>query len=140
MRQLIMIIFISAAAACTGSKSAITQNAELNGTWLPVQQELGGTALPTSAFESQQLVIEGNTYTVIAESVDKGELKISDGKMDIYGKEGVNADKHYMAIYTLENDRLTICYNLAGDGYPASFDTKGSSSLFLSVFRKGLKK
>jgi uncharacterized protein (TIGR03067 family) len=58
--------------------------------------------------------------------------------MDIYGKEGVNNGKHYTAIYKLENGQLSICYNLKGDSYPGSFDTKGKPLFFISVFRKKL--
>lgn len=83
------------------------------------------------------MVIKDNTYTVTAESVDKGEVKYGDGnKMDIYGKDGVNADKHFTAIYKYENGLLTICYNLAGDVYPESFETRPKTMLFLSVFKK----
>ena len=60
--------------------------------------------------------------------------------MDIYGKQGVNAGKHFTAIYKLENELLTICYNLRGDSYPAAFETKGKPTLFLSVFKKEVPK
>ncbi len=60
--------------------------------------------------------------------------------MDIYGKEGVNAGKHFTAIYKYDNEQLTICYNLSGDSYPKTFETKSKSRLFLSVFKKGLTK
>jgi len=35
-----------------------------------------------------------------------------------------------------ENEQLTICYNLKGDNYPETFETKGKSMYFLSVFKK----
>lgn len=56
--------------------------------------------------------------------------------MDIYGKEGVNTGKHFAAIYKLNNEKLTICYNLNGDSYPSDFETKSRPALFLSVFKK----
>jgi len=82
------------------------------------------------------------TYTFIAESVDKGVLKYDHEKMDIYGREGVNAGKHFTAIYKFVTDssnkgeQLAICYNLTGNGYPETFDTKGQRTFFLSVYRK----
>lgn len=83
------------------------------------------------------MVLKDNTYTVTAESVDKGEVKYGEGnKMDIYGKDGVNAGKHFTAIYKYENGLLTICYNLAGNSYPEAFETKPNTLLFLSVFKK----
>mgnify|MGYP001551270201 FL=1 len=82
------------------------------------------------------LIISDSNYTFTAESVDKGVIRCSGEKMDIYGKEGVNSGKHFTAIYKLENDQLTICYNLSGDAYPEAFDTKGKPKYFMCVFKK----
>ncbi|MBV9989642.1 MAG: TIGR03067 domain-containing protein [Chitinophagaceae bacterium] len=120
-----------------GFRPANTPANELDGTWLPIKQEFSGTALPPASFEKESLVISNSTYVFTAESVDKGEARYADGKMDIYGKEGVNAGKHFTAIYKLEDGQLYICYNLKGDAYPESFDTKGKPLHFLSVFKKG---
>ena len=108
----------------------------LNGTWIPVQEEIGGTTLPKEAFGNQKLVIADSTYTLTAESVDRGVVTYGDGKMDIYGNDGVNTGKHFMAIYSFENEKLTVCYNLAGDRYPESFATAGKPTYFLCTFRK----
>ena len=115
---------------------------KLDGTWIPVKQELGGTPVPATAFATQKLIISDTTYTFTAESVDKGVLNYDNYKMDIHGKEGVNAGKHFTAIYKFipgsskKAAQLTICYNLSGHGYPETFDTKGNLTLFLSVFKK----
>jgi len=111
-------------------------SANLNGTWIPVKQEMGGSVLPNAFFANQKLIISDTAYTVIAESIDKGIVKYSGNKMDIYSKEGVNAGKHFTAIYKFENEELTVCYNLAGDSYPETFETKGKPLFFLSVFKK----
>ena len=111
----------------------------LNGSWVPVKQEIGGKELPAAVFQNQKLIITDTNYTVVAESIDKGTVKYRDTKMDIYGREGVNAGKHFTAIYKLENDQLTVCYNLKGDSYPELFDTKGKPLYFLSVFKKEMK-
>lgn len=113
---------------------------KLNSTWVPVKQEIGGTFLPEVAFKNQKLIIRDSTYTFFAESIDKGVVKYRDDKMDIYGKEGVNAGKHFTAIYKFENEQLIICYNLLGDSYPEAFETKSKPTLFLSVFKKELIK
>ncbi len=109
---------------------------DLNGTWIPVKQEIGGVAMPKAIFENEKLVLSDSTYTLTAESVDKGIVKYNDDKMDIYGKEGVNTGKHFTAIYKFTDNELTICYNLTGDSYPESFGTNGKPKFFLSVFRK----
>ena len=136
MRWICIIPLFLLGLACSGSKDAAMKYDWLDGTWVPVKQEFGGKPLPAAAFQKQSLVISDSSYTVTAESVDKGTLVYGANKMDIYGKEGPNAGKHITAIYKFENDQLTICYNLAGDSYPEAFTTKGEASLFLSVFKK----
>jgi uncharacterized protein (TIGR03067 family) len=134
--RLLTIILISSIAAFTSKKNLN----ELNGTWIPVKQEINGTALPESSFEKQRLVINDTTYIFTAESTDKGVAKFGNGKLDIYGKEGVNTGKHFTAIYKLETGMLSICYNLAGDSYPENFDTKGKQTFFLCIFKKEILK
>jgi uncharacterized protein (TIGR03067 family) len=140
MRQLMSILLFILGFGCTGPKKAAMNPGKLNGTWVPVMQEIGGTSLPKAAFGNQKLIINDSNYTFTAESVDKGIVSYRDNKMDIYGKEGVNAGKHFTAIYKYENDQLTICYNLKGDNYPGAFVTKSSPTLFLSVFKKEIIK
>lgn len=119
-----------------GIKTTNPGSGKLDGTWIPVKQEMGGTLLPKTGFENQKLIISDSAYTVIAESIDKGIFKIKDDKIDIYGKEGVNAGRHFTALYKYENDQLTVCYNLSGDSYPETFETKGNPLFFLSIFKK----
>jgi uncharacterized protein (TIGR03067 family) len=138
MKPITFFSLVIASLAFSNTNQKI-KTGELNGTWAPVQQEMAGKQYPTSAFENQRLVIRDNMYTVTAESVDKGELKYTDGKMDIYGKEGINAGKHFTAIYKYEKKKLTICYNLKGDSYPETFETKEKPMFFLSVFKKADK-
>ena len=140
MRVITIVVLLISSFGCTGPKIASIKPNKLNGTWLPVQQEMGGAALPKTSFEKQKLIISDSIYTFIAESVDKGVVKYTDNKMDIYGKEGVNSGKHFTAIYKLENEQLTVCYNLAGNSYPETFTTTGKPLYFLSVFKKELTK
>ncbi len=132
------LTFISLYVLCIFcSTDSIAQKNQLNGTWIPVKLEIDGSPLPPATFEKQKLIISSDTaYTFIAESVDKGILKYKDGKMDIYGKDGVNSGKHFTTIYKFENDQLMICYNLAGDKYPEAFETKGKPTYFLATFKK----
>lgn len=101
---------------------------------------IGGTQLPATAFEKYRLTMTDSVYTYGTPHTDKGVTTYGDGKMDIYGREGVNAGKHFTATYKLENGQLTICYNLSGDSYPETFETKGKPKYFLSVFKKELMK
>ena len=135
MRLTTIVFLLIAGLGCTTNKKIMTSKI-LNGVWVPIKQEMGGKELPAVVFAKQKLIIRDSAYTVIAESVDKGIISVSENKMDIYGKEGVNTGRHFTAIYKLENGILTVCYNLAGDSYPETFDTKSKPTLFLSVFKK----
>lgn len=92
--------------------------------------------MPASFYVNQKLVIDDTLYTMNAESVDKGFVKTIGNKLDIWGRDGVNAGKHFTGIYKREKGELTVCYNLAGDSYPESFSTEGKSLYFLSVFKR----
>jgi uncharacterized protein (TIGR03067 family) len=145
MRFITFIPLLILGLSCASTKNVTSdssrmKSSKLNGTWLPIKQEIGGTLMPKAAFENQQLIISDSTYTFIAESIDKGIVKYKDDKMDIFGKEGVNVGKHFTAIFKYENEQLTICYNLLGDSYPEAFETKGKPSLFLSIFNKKMIK
>jgi uncharacterized protein (TIGR03067 family) len=140
MRSIEFISLLIVGLGCTGTKHVTKISNKLNGTWVPVKQEIGGTLLPKAVFEKQNLIIDDNTYILTAESVDKGIVKYKEDKMDIYGKDGVNSGKHFTAIYKFENGELTICYNLAGDSYPETFETKNKPMYFLSVFKKEMMK
>jgi uncharacterized protein (TIGR03067 family) len=140
MRSITFISLLILGLGCGSTKNTTMKPNKLNGTWLPVKQEMGGTLLPKAAFETQKLIISDSAYTVIAESTDKGIVKYRDDKMDIYGKEGINKGKHFTAIYKYENGELTVCYNLAGDSYPEAFETKGKPLYFLSIFKKEMIK
>jgi len=136
MRLLILVLIASISFNCSGLKKTNANSNLLDGVWIPVKQEMAGRPMPPAYFEKQKLVLADSTYTLTAESIDKGIATYGNGKMDIYGKEGVNTGKHFTAIYTLENGLLSICYNLKGDTYPETFDTKGKPLFFLSVFKK----
>ena len=136
MRLTTIICLLIFCVSCATTKKSFMNSNVLGGNWTPIHQEMGGKELPAIAFQKQKLTVNDTTYTFSAESVDKGIVKYKGGQMDIYGKEGVNTGKHFTAIYKLEKDQLTICYNLAGNSYPSAFETKSKPTLFLSVFKK----
>ncbi len=136
MRLLTCISLLLFTLGCGSTKNTVMKPNKLNGTWVPVKQEMGGVSFPSAAFGNQKLILSDSNYTLNAESTDKGVVKYRNDKMDIYGKEGVNAGKHFTAIYKYEDGLLTVCYNLSGESYPEAFDTKGKPLYFLSVFKK----
>lgn len=136
MRHFIILTLILLNITCASTKEVSSNETVLNGSWTPVKQEIGGKELPLAVLQGQKLTIQDTAYIFTAESVDKGTLTYKGGRMDIYGKEGVNKGRHITAIYKLDKNQLTICYNLSGDSYPLDFETKSKMTLFLSVFKK----
>jgi uncharacterized protein (TIGR03067 family) len=136
MRYLTYILVVCMLVGCTTAKKTKTTPMMLNGTWVPVKQEMGGTLLPVASFANQKLIIRDTSYILVAESIDKGAVRVKGDKMDIYGREGVNAGKHFTALFKIEKEQLTICYNLSGDAYPETFGTQNNKMYFLAVFRK----
>ena len=129
---LLFVFFIAGSFAI----DARSQTNQFNGTWKTVRLEMDGSQLPSESFANQKLILSDSNYTFISESVDKGIVSYKDGKMDIYGKDGVNSGRHFTAIYKFENDLLIICYNMTGDKYPESFETKGKPAYFIAAFKK----
>ena len=136
MKKLIYFILIALLFSCASKKSQTVSVDKLNGTWIPIAQEMNGKTLPKSFYEKQRLIIEDTLYTVIAESIDRGIVKVNRNKLDIYGKEGINIGKHFTGLFELNKDKLTVCYNLKGDYYPTDFITQNKSTLFTSVFTR----
>lgn len=136
MRYIAIFMLTLLIFSCSTTKKVSSHLTTLNGSWTPIKQEIGGKDLPATYFQAQKLFIQDTIYTLTAESVDKGTLTYKNGQMDIYGKEGVNKGKHFTALYKLDNNQLTIVYNLKGDSYPLDFVTKSKPTLFLSVFNK----
>jgi uncharacterized protein (TIGR03067 family) len=136
MKLLAFLILTTLTIACATTKKSKMNSDNLNGTWIPVRLEIDGKDLPAGTFEKQKLILNDSAYTFIAESVDKGVAIRKGNKMDIYGRDRVNAGKHFTALYKLENGQLTICYNLAGDRYPEAFETKAKPTFFLCTFKK----
>ncbi len=136
MKLLLTGMLIAIATGAFNSVHTSVFSGELNGDWVPVKQVLGGKELPGSVFENQLLTLSDSIYTFVAESVDIGTAFYKDGRMDIFGKEGVNKGRSIKAIYKLENEVLTICYDLTGTDYPESFETEGNPMFFLSEFKR----
>ncbi len=136
MRRLTVLLILCFGISCSTLKKINSGSNFLNGAWIPVMQEMAGGALPMAAYQNYKLTINDSVYTYGTPQTDRGIIIYDNGKMDIYGREGVNIGKHFTAIYKLENAELTICYNLSGMGYPAVFETKDHPLYFLSVFKK----
>ena len=109
----------------------------VQGVWAPEQAQLGGQPLPLAAFQGALLTLQGGAYDFVT---DKGSYRIDiDGgqyAMDITGTEGPNQGRTILAIFKLEGDRLTICYELGTGPRPDAFESPKGSKHFLISYRR----
>ncbi len=107
----------------------------LDGKWIPIEAELGGTKMAAGALSSFELAIRNGTYEVPG---DVGRIELKDGtnEMDVIGTDGPNKGKTFPAIYELDQDLLTICYDLAGKERPKAFATESGTKQFLVKYKR----
>lgn len=91
----------------------------LTGTGVPHEAQLGGREFALANFRGGLLVVDAQGGYEFGN--DKGHITLLSGslspyKMDIQGKQGPNAGRTILAAYALENESLTVCYQLARDG------------------------
>ena len=106
---------------------------------MPVAANVAGKDLVVNELRVKYLVLDGGGYSIIDRSnhiVDSGEYLVDDAAspqtMDIVGREGPNAGRTMLAIYELEADRLTVCYDLDGKERPSDMRPR-DDRLLLSI-------
>jgi uncharacterized protein (TIGR03067 family) len=109
----------------------------LDGTWLPLDAELGGAPLPDDLIAAITLIIRAETYQVQS---DHGRLVLDRERrpatMDLNGQEGPNQGRTIRAIYELTGDVLRICYELGSPERPLAFESEPGTLQFLVTYRR----
>jgi uncharacterized protein (TIGR03067 family) len=113
----------------------------IQGTWIPIQAELGGKEMPEEVRKSIKLILKGDTYTAfVGDKPDAGTCKLDPTKnpktLDILGTDGPNKGKTILTIYELKGDTLKVCYDLSGKGRPTEFNTKGGPQHYLVTYQR----
>lgn len=113
----------------------------IQGTWALASAELAGKPFPEQLVKSMSLTMKDGRYTVmVGQGKDEGTAKIDSSKtpktMDVTGTDGPNKGKTLLAIYKLDGDSLTICYDLSGKAYPTEFKSKPDTKLFLVEYKR----
>jgi uncharacterized protein (TIGR03067 family) len=113
----------------------------IQGTWLASAAEIGGKLFPDEVRKSIKLTLKDGKYTVtLGNSRDQGTIKLDPSAkpkaLDITGTDGPNKGRTILAIYALNGDTLTICYDLSGKSRPTEFKTTEGSQLLLVTYQR----
>lgn len=113
----------------------------LDGTWLPVTAKLNGQELPAESLRNMRLLLAGESYTATVNGVrdsgtTKSDITANPPVLEITGIEGPNAGRTMLAIYQLDSDKLTVCYDLQGVARPTDFKAEAGSQYFLVTYRR----
>src|SRR2546430_12590847 len=138
---LVLVVLVLGLPASAWSSDEKEDSKMMEGTWLPVEGELGGQKFPEEVLKTIKLSMSDGKYTVkVGEQLDKGTVKLEPTTkpkaMDITGTEGPNKGKTFLAIYDLTGDTLRICYDLAGKKRPTEFKTVKDTQQFLVSYKR----
>ena len=83
---------------------------------------------------------DGKYKVTGAESPDEGTWTVYPEMMppglDVTGTDGPNKGKTFLAIFELDGNRLTVCYDLSGRERPTRFESKEKTLLFLAEYQR----
>jgi len=117
------------------------ESKSLEGTWSLSSAVMAGKPFPEQLIKTMSLTMRDGRYTVMVGQVkDEGTAKLDSSKtpktMEITGTDGPNKGKTLLAIYKIDGDSLTICYDLSGKAYPTEFKSKAETKLFLVEYKR----
>ncbi len=117
----------------------------LEGAWVPVAATVAGRELVVNELRVKYLVLDSGGYSIVDRTnqiVDRGEYLVDDAAspqtMDIVGREGPNAGRTMLAIYQLDADRLTVCYDLDGSERPRDMQPREDKLLLSITYTRAL--
>src|SRR5262249_2236517 len=115
----------------------------LEGAWVPVAVSVAGQSLEPAELRVRYLLIEGDGYRIIDRSnrvVDSGHYTLKAGldpaAIDIVGESGPNAGKTLCAVYELDGDELTLCYDVEGGERPVSLAPRRDRPQLLITYER----
>jgi uncharacterized protein (TIGR03067 family) len=99
----------------------------LEGAWVPINASVAGSQLAVDDLRVRYLMLEAGGYRIIDRSnrvVDDGCYRVDEtpapAAIDIVGSHGLNAGRTMHAIYELQGNELTVCYDLQGGERPSA--------------------
>lgn len=141
----------SAIARKTGFASwpALSRHVEqlraLEGTWEFISLEVDGRAMPPAMSATSKILIDGDRFRsetpgAIYEGVFNIDVEKQPHGIDIEFVEGPEAGNTNYGIFALsDEDELTICLDMTGNGRPGKFKTSSGSGHALERLRRASK-
>jgi len=142
MKNILFACFTLGACFAVLGANDLDDSKAIQGSWMPVAEELAGQPLPPPVLKAITLKLTKTDYdvTVTGEQPDHGTWTIEPGAkpkgMKIVGVKGPNAGKTIPAIYEINSDTLRICYDLSGAKRPANFKTLPGTRLYLATYKR----
>jgi uncharacterized protein (TIGR03067 family) len=125
-------LLLLAALFLFGCQSMPKKTSAIEGEWAFASATLGGKDLPLAVFGNSHLNLVAGHYEFQKDVGDYVILPGSDpAATDVVGRQGPNAGKTIPAIYRLDGDSLTICYDLSSKARPSAFQSDTGSQIFL---------
>jgi uncharacterized protein (TIGR03067 family) len=116
---------------------------DLDGVWLPVAAFVAGEVVPIRELRIARFVLIAGRYEIVdselrvldtgAITIDRAVLPCS---MDIVGLDGPNAGKTMLAIFELDRDLLTICYDLDVNVRPETLEPQEDQLLLQITYAR----
>jgi uncharacterized protein (TIGR03067 family) len=139
LARLFAVTLIAASTASARADATADDWKALTGTWKIEKAALGGQDMSES-LKTFVLTIEEGKYKLLT---DAGTLAIEPDKkpkvMTIKGTDGPNKGKTIPAIYEIDKDALTICYDLSGKEPPTAFESKAGTKILLVSYKREKK-
>jgi uncharacterized protein (TIGR03067 family) len=108
----------------------------LVGMWKPVSADLGGRPFPLATMLGWLQLTEDS----FAFAGDKGSYRIlsttTPAQLDIHATEGRHSGRVIPAIFKLEGDQLTVCYQLGTGERPTEFVSPTGSEILLMRYTR----
>ena len=115
----------------------------LEGAWVPIEASVAGNPLPVDDLRVRYFVLEAGGFRIIDRSnrvVDDGRYLIDPSPapptMDIVGQSGLSAGRIMHAIYELQGDELTVCYDLESGERPSDMRVRQDQLLLRITYTR----
>lgn len=123
--------------------SRVRAIAALDGSWVPVTAAVSGQSLDVEELRVARLVLDRGGYEIVDHAnhiVDSGDYRVDEtvqpASMDIIGVSGPSAGRTILAIFQLQGDELTVCYDLEAASRPQGMRPLEDQLLLIISYRR----